>query len=87
MREDFFSPSEHRVLHIIGRRKMKIEEVAERYFGEDYTDTDDQNYIAGVVRRIARKCDRHKAKWTLLGEGAGRSGRKVWKGKRPGRSK
>lgn len=83
-----FSYDEMAVLKVIGRRKRKIHDVAwdfnviYRKFGVSV----EQNYVAGVIRRIQKKCEKEKSTWTILGKGVGRGGKTVWRGKRKSRS-
>lgn len=81
-----FSEHERMVLTIIGRKKMTVQEISDSFYHSQEVPLADRNYVAGIIRRIEAKCEKQKLKWTLLGKGAGRAGRVVWRGKR-GRSK
>ncbi len=74
--ENVFSDTEQKVLKILGRRKMTIAQLAEK-IKPDLVDPN--NYLAGVVRRITRKCEHYHMTWTLKGKGAGRHGRTIWR--------
>jgi hypothetical protein len=83
--QDIFSTNERLVLKIIGRRKMTIAAVADFFYDSCSLKGDElerKNYIAGVVRRIVRKCELNNSPWTLVGKGGGRTGRTVWRQKR-----
>ena len=78
-----FSPTEFEILKIIGRKKMTISQIVEVYFeGSTSEILDANNLVAGVVRRINKKCRFYKMDWFLKGEGTGRHGKKVWKAKK-----
>ena len=79
---DIFSDYESKVLKVVAKRKkMTVTEIAERIFG-DKANIDHNNRIAGVIRRINRKCENYKLPWFLNGAGRGRGGKTVWKDKR-----
>jgi len=76
-----FSQSESEILEILGRRKMKIREIAEQLY--DFEESPEAgNVVAGMIRRINVKCKHHRLPWYLNGEGTGRGGRTVWRDKR-----
>lgn len=79
-----FSEHETSILKILGRRKMSIHELTEKFYNLDDVEVGpiECNYIAVVVRRIKVKCEKLKTPWTLTGKGAGRAGRVIWRGKR-----
>lgn len=76
-----FSQMEKQVLKILGRRKLTIAELVDRYLDEHETihSVDPQNYFATIVRRITKKCEYHKLSFTIEGKGGGRHGRTVWR--------
>ncbi len=76
----YFSPHEKDILKIIGRKKLTIGQVTSEFFKEETFEGN--NYVAAIIRRIVRKCEHHQLTWTLKGQGAGRSGRTVWREKR-----
>ncbi len=77
-----FSEHEKMLLHILGRRKMTIEELSEQFYHSRELPLESRNYVAQIVRRITRKCDKMKLNWTLQGRGGGRGGRTIWRDKR-----
>lgn len=80
---EMFSPTEKTVIDIIGRRKITLAELTEELARVSQHESFDlNNYVAGVVRRIVKKCDHYKLNWTIEGQGSGRGGRTVWKEKR-----
>lgn len=76
---EMFSPAERDLITLIGRRKVTITKLVEEYFKDEDPPFEANNYVASVIRRIAKKCEHHKLNWTLDGEGAGRGGRTVWR--------
>lgn len=74
-----FSRSEQKVLEILGRRKMTIAEITDKFYDGEVRPLNDIIYVASVIRRINRKCNYYGKTWTLTGEGAGRAGRTVWR--------
>lgn len=79
---DVFSPTEERILKILGQKKMSINEIASKFLEGREVFLSDQNGVAGAVRRINEKCEKHKLPWFLNGMGSGRGGKVVWKDKR-----
>lgn len=79
MNDDIFSPTELKVLEILGRRKMKISQITAEILEGRRVYLQDQNHVAGAIRRINEKCERHNLPWFLNGIGLGRGGRVVWK--------
>lgn len=77
-----FSDNEKLIIHILGNRKMTIQEISEEFYHSKEQPLEGQNYVASVVRRITRKTDKMKLDWTLNGKGGGRGGRTIWKQKR-----
>lgn len=77
-----FSEHEKLILEILGRRKMTVQEISDTFYHSKEAPLVDRNYVAGIIRRIEAKCEREKLGWTIVGEGSGRGGRTVWKGKR-----
>lgn len=78
MKTATFSPTETKVLKILGRKKMTITEIAEAFY-EDMIPMDPNNVIGLAIRRINRKCERAGLPWRLNGVGGGRAGKTVWK--------
>lgn len=75
-----FSPAEEKVIEIIGKRKITIHRIAEKFYlnYEDFQPLDPENYIGLVVRRISKKCRHYKLKWTIVGSRSVK-GRTVWR--------
>lgn len=78
--KDIFSPTESKILKILGRRKLTIAEITER-FHEGKIPPEANNNIAAAVRRIRMKTVVHDLNWTIHGSGTGRAGRTVWRDK------
>ena len=77
-----FSEREMKILKILGRKKMMIADITKEYYKGAPTPLNPKITIASAIRRIAAKCEHYKLDWTVKGEGAGRTGRKVWKEKK-----
>jgi hypothetical protein len=73
-----FSDSEEKIIKLIGRNKISIAELTTMFFEGDEV-FEANNKVAGIVRRINRKCEDAGLKWKIEGEGTGRKGRVVWK--------
>ena len=74
-----FSKSEMKILEIVDRRRLKIVDITKEFYkGKPPVGTN--NNIAMLIRRINHKCELYDLDWKLLGEGAGRSGRTIWRG-------
>ena len=83
---DVFSESETKLLKLLGRKKLEIAELTDLFYeGEDVFDAN--NKVAGIIRRINKKCELYKLNWELAGQGTGRAGRTVWKEKRQQKKK
>ena len=75
-----FSDRERFVLKIIGRKRITIQRIVDRfYLGSP--PLNGNTIIASLVRKISAKCERDKLPWTIRGEGVGRTGRTVWRTK------
>lgn len=81
MNTQVFSPTETKVLKILGKKKATITELADTYFEKGKKPYDPNGVISSAVLRINRKCKYHNLDWFLNGEGLGRGGRTVWKEK------
>jgi hypothetical protein len=79
-----FSEHEKIILKHIGRKKVTVHELTCKFYGwsETTSQLSEQNYVAGVIRRINAKCRKEQLKWSLLSKGVGRGGKTVWRGKR-----
>lgn len=81
--QQLFSTHESMLLKRLGRRKMSIQDLSDKFYGGvAQTDLAQRNYVAGITRRIKAKCEKKKLKWTLLDQGTGRGGKIIWRGKR-----
>ncbi len=77
-----FSPTETKIIEIIGKKKMTIAEITDELHDTEYRPLNANNRVSSAIRRINDKCIHYKLKWELNGEGLGRHGRTVWKSKR-----
>jgi hypothetical protein len=80
--KNMFSPTEMKVLKILGRKKMTISEITTKLCGKHKKSINAGNIVAYFIRRINMKCKFHKLDWFLNGKGAGRLGRTVWRSKK-----
>lgn len=74
-----FSLNEQKVLLILGRRKMTIAAITEKFYDGEDRPMNDIIHVASLIRRINKKCEFYKKTWYLEGKGAGRAGRTVWR--------
>lgn len=73
----YFSKTEQEILDVIGKRKLTIKEITDKHFGTDQP-LEAGNRIAGVVRRIKRKCEYYEdIGWTIRDESEGKE-KLVW---------
>lgn len=73
-----FSDNEEKVLGLLGTHKMSIAELTIMFF-EGEEEFEGGNKVAGLIRRINKKCKAAGLDWMIAGEGTGRKGRVVWK--------
>ena len=59
-----FSDRENAIIEIIGRKQVTIEDITITLFRRIAV-LDPQIAVANSIRRIIKKCDHHKLKWTL----------------------
>lgn len=78
---EIFSPTESKVLKLLGKRKLTIAELTEK-FHDGRPPLEANNNVAAAVRRINAKCEAHDLNWFLNGAGMGRAGKTVWRDKR-----
>lgn len=78
---EVFSPTEEKVLKILGSKKLKIADLAEDYFKGEKKPIDPNAVVSGAIYNINRKCKFHKLTWFINGSGLGRGGKTVWKDK------
>ena len=82
-----FSNHERKVVKILGTREMTVSNVTKVFYDERKMPLQGDNYIAGVIRNVTKKCEFYNLDWTINGDGAGRAGRTVWKTKRGNKMK
>lgn len=58
-----FSDREQKIIDIIGRKTMTIEQIEEKLFPEKEMDGDIK--ISNCISRIIKKCEFHDLNWTL----------------------
>lgn len=76
-----FSPNENKILEIVGRKKMTITEITQKFYnGKGPVSA--STIVSNAIRRINFKCEYHKLDWYIAGEGMGRVGRTVWRVKK-----
>lgn len=75
-----FSPTEIKVLKQITVSPISIKELVKLIYKKSVP-LEAGNYIAGVVRRIKKKCIHNKLNWRIESSGGGRGGILVWKTK------
>lgn len=75
----FFSPTESKMLKILGKKKMSIAEISEKmYEGIAKKPMNASIIVSGLISRINKKTEYFDLNWFLDGEGQGRAGRTVW---------
>lgn len=63
---DIFSEREQKIIKILGRRPMTLEEISSKLFqGNPDKPFDDKIAVGNSVRRIIAKCKHHNLEWTL----------------------
>lgn len=78
--KELFSPTENKVLKILGRRKLTITEIREKFYEDEKEEPlNPNNVISSVVNRINKKVEYHNLDWFINGVGLGRGGKTVWK--------
>ena len=76
---ELFSSTELKVLKVLSTRKMTIEKITKQVYKNDKKlPMNAHIVIAGLVRRINKKCEFYDLKWKLEGEGLGRTGKTFW---------
>lgn len=78
--KDIFSPTEAKILKLLGKRKLTITELTEK-FHDGHPPAEANNNIAAAVRRIRLKTVVHDLNWTIKSFGMGRAGKTVWRDK------
>lgn len=79
--DELFSPTENKVLKILGSKKMTIKKIAEEFYKGVKKPINPNNVISGAVIHINRKCEYHNLEWFVNGAGLGRAGKTVWRDK------
>lgn len=81
MRE-VFSPTEKEILKVLGKKKMTISEITEKFYSSGRSKPlEPNNYIASALSRIAKKAKFHDLSWRIGGT-RDASGRTVWREER-----
>ena len=57
---------------------MTISNISQVFYKDETRPLNGENYVASVIRRIAKKCEHYDLDWTIEGVGAGRAGKTVW---------
>jgi len=73
-----FSPTEEKILKLLGNKKLPITELAEKYFKGAKKPINPNNTVSCAIVRINRKCKYYKLDWSVEGSGLGRHGKTVW---------
>jgi hypothetical protein len=73
-----FSPRETKILKLLGKKKLSIRVLSEKYYEDEACPINPGNLIAGAISRINAKCTYNKLDWFIQGEGLGRGGKIVW---------
>ena len=62
---DFLSDRENRIIKIIGRKKITLNEISTELFKDDGKVLDSTVRVANSVNRIIKKCSHYEVPWTL----------------------
>ena len=60
------SVREQKIIDVLGRRRMTYESLSNEVFADTEAPFDSQISIGNSVRRIIKKCEAEKLKWTLV---------------------
>jgi hypothetical protein len=87
-----FSTLENEIIKRIGKKRVTITDLSRTFITKPHDGVEIfeiNNSIAGVIRRVIRKCNHYGLDWTIDGTGRGRAGKTVWitKGVKRGVSK
>lgn len=64
---NYFSDRESKIIKILGRKKMTLEQISiELFKGSKEKPLDTNIIIANSVRRIIKKCLYHNFRWTIV---------------------
>lgn len=71
-----FSNREEKIINIVGKKKLRINDITTELFKEDENAPFDTNItVSNSIRRIIKKCDHYKVGWTLVKE---RTDGEIW---------
>lgn len=59
-----FSNTEEKILKIIGRKKLTVNEIVEKFYGPDVP-FNAKIIVGNATRKIAEKCKYHRLDWIL----------------------
>jgi len=76
-----FSPTEEKIIKILGRKKQTITELTTMYYRGKKKPVNANSLVSGAIIHINKKCKYHKLAWFVNGYGLGRGGKTVWKDK------
>lgn len=60
-----FSEREERIIKIVGRKKLTLDEISEKLFKNEPTPFDANILVGNSIRRIIKKCSYNNLKWTF----------------------
>ena len=60
-----FSNRENKILKIIGRRKITIDDICMKLFMKDDEPFEPNISVSNAIRRINKKCEFYKLDWSL----------------------
>lgn len=63
---EHFSERETKIINILGRKKLTIEQISNELFKKCVNPLDHTIVISNSVRRIIKKCDHYNLTWTLI---------------------
>ena len=61
-----FSIREKKIIDIIGRKKMTLDQITSELFKESDKPFEPKIVVGNSIRRIIRKCTYHNLTWTLI---------------------
>lgn len=78
METELFSPTENKILKILGKKKTTVKKIADDFFKGTKPPLNPNNVVSGAIIHINKKCQYHKLNWFINGVGLGRGGKTVW---------
>lgn len=66
-----FSEREEQIIKIIGKKALTLQNIASKLYGGPYIPMDAVITVGNSVRRIIKKCEHNKLKWTLVKHNTG----------------